>query len=468
MRLEPVILVLCLAACGPTPGPSPESTRGEDTALSSSTTVSTPAQPEAVGHCVYTNLFSQGEECRSYLGDGWTQADAEADCAAPPIALGPGQFTADAPCGYADELGRCAIDEGEDLAVELVFPGSDPAECDGVAFGCGLAGGTFVGAGVCDGQGGGGVVFGQVPFEPFEQVCVTEPTADDGEVCTWNAISGTTEEGFRYLDYGDCDAVRTQRPYVPYGAAEPAFPDDGRLDDPVWAEEFAWVTAQFEATACVCCHSDTAPDGAAGWFLEDGPIWTDGASDYAIAMFAGDIDSSAFGAFSADDNHGFDRSVTGVPTTDIPRMQAFMRGELARRGLVPEDFAAEGPWGGPLVDQLLYEPAACGEGQGLDAAGRLQWTGGDVRYLYVLEEGAANPTVPPNLDLPDGTLWRVDVLPEDEPLGSGVPYGRAPARAIQAWPLDDAAPELVPGKRYYLVALADIIQPVTRCLFTAP
>jgi len=468
-----VAVGVALAGCGGG-GDAPNDTTGGSSSPSSSVTptadTGTPTAPvaAAVGHCTYVNLFSQDEECKEYRGDGWSLDAAEQDCAAPPFSAGPGTFVADAPCVYAATLGTCTIDEGTDDEVALVFPGDDPSLCSGVEFGCGLAGGDFVGDGACDGQTAtGGEGFGSVPFEPFERVCVAEPSADDGEVCTWNAISGSTEEGYRFLDYGDCDVVRTQRPYVPYPAAQAA-EDDSRLDDPVWAEEFAWVTDQFEASACVCCHSSTAPDGPAGWYLEDGPIWTDGASDAAIAMFAGFIDSSAFGAFPADDNHGFDRSTTGVPTTDIPRMQAFLEGELQRRGLSERDFADEGPWGGPLVDQLVYEPEACADGQGVDADGRVRWTGTDVRYLYVLEAGAANPTVPPNLDLPEGTLWRVDVLPEDAPMASGVAYGEVPADAVQAWPVQGAPEPLVSGKTYYLVALTDIIQPTTRCLFTAP
>jgi hypothetical protein len=393
---------------------------------------------------------------------------AEADCSAPPVSTGPGVFTPDRACAYDEILGVCSIDAGGPEAVDLVFPGSDPSQCDGVEFGCGLAGGDFVGAGACAGQtatGGGG--FGSVPFEPFVEVCVPEASADDGEVCTWNAISGTTEEGYRYLDYGDCDVVRTQRPYVPYPAAS-APADDSRLDDPAWVEEYTWVTQQFEATACVCCHSSTAPDGSSGWFLEDGPIWTDGVTDDAIAMFAGYIDSAAFGTFPAEENHGFDRSVTGVPTTDVARMQAFMTAELSRRGRSPEDYREEGPWGGPLVDQLAFEPEPCLDDQGMDPSGTLTWTGGDVRYLYVLEAGAANPTVPPDLDLPDGTLWRLDVLPEDAPVASGVRYGDVPPSAFQAWPTAGRPPALESGQTYYLVALKDVIQPYVRCLFTAP
>ena len=102
-------------------------------------------------------------------------------------------------------------------------------------------------------------------------------------------------------------------------------------------------------------------------------------------------------------------------------------------------------------------------------ANNVRKSGGDVRYLYVLEADATTPTVPPNLDLPDGTLWRVDVGVDGAPLESGVSYGEVPSGAAQAFPAEGAAPvELVSGRAYYLAAFVDIIQPATRCVFQAP
>jgi hypothetical protein len=70
--------------------------------------------------------------------------------------------------------------------------------------------------------------------------------------------------------------------------------------------------------------------------------------------------------------------------------------------------------------------------------------------------------------LPEGTLWRVDVAPTDAPLPSGLPYGEVPAGATQAAPASGAPSPLISGQTYYLVALRDVYQPVTRCLFVAP
>lgn len=185
-------------------------------------------------------------------------------------------------------------------------------------------------------------------------------------------------------------------------------------------------------------------------------------------MLAGWVDSTAFGAFDPEDNNGFDRSVTGVPTTDVPRMAAFLEAELARRGRTRADFAETPPFGGVLYDQLFYEPGPCEDGVGIDADGTVTWTGGPARYLYVLEADASSPGVPPNLDLPDGTLWRLDVAHTAQPLPSGVRYGDAPAGSRVAWPPSGVAPALEPGRPYYLVALLDVYLPATRCVFVAP
>lgn len=298
-----------------------------------------------------------------------------------------------------------------------------------------------------------------------------EPGGDgpDGQVCTWEAISGATEEGRRYVDYASCEPVLSQRPYWAYDVPSSAIPDDPRLDDPAWVAEFEWVTGQVESSACVCCHSaDLAPDGPSGWYLEADGVWLDTVDDDGLAMLAGWVDSTAFGAFDPDDNNGFARELTGQPTTDPARMRAFLEGELDRRGLVPGDFSETRPFGGPLYDQLFYEPQACAGGEGVGADGGVRWAGGAARYVYVLEADAMSPGVPPNLDTPDGTLWRLDVSHLEPAVDSGIDFGSEPPGASQVVPADGPAPALQSGEQYYLVALRDIYQPITRCLFTAP
>lgn len=423
------------------------------------------------GSCLYNNPFSGGPECKEYPGSGWTPETASADCDAPLLTAPAGVFTADVGCDFDSVLGTCEIDADTPEATTLVFPGDDPADCQGVAIGCTFGSGTFVPGALCEDGGDPGA--GGNIFQPFELTC-SEPLAgepdgaSEGEVCTWGAISACTEEGRRYDDYASCDAVITQRPYVPYEVTPNTASDDPRLDDEDFVSELAWVTQQVEACACICCHSEaSAPNGTSGWFIEAGPIWTDTVDDAGLAMLAGWVDSTAFGAFDPADNNGFDRSVTGLPTTDNDRMLDFLETELNRRGYVEEDFDTARPFGGPLYDQLVFEPAACANGEGIDADGVISWSGGAARYVYVMSRTAKAPGVPPNLDLPQGTRWRLDVAPTDDAIRDGITYGVVPAGVTQAFPEGNAAPAaLVSGQTYYLYVLKDIYQPLTRCLFT--
>jgi hypothetical protein len=466
MQVRAWVVVFGLFGCGD----------GEPEEVTDTAAVTVPAADAVVGRCDYINPFSQADECKEYVGAAWTPADAETDCATPVVGGSAGVFVGGESCVRESLVGECFVDGGADSEVVIVFPGDDPAACAGAEFGCTFAGGEFVPAEVCTegGEDPGGVA-PEDAFQPFEQVCSDplpgEPAGmgPDGQVCTWEAISASTEEGRRFVDYASCDAVISQRPYYPYTVSAGTAPDDARLSDDAWVEEFAWVTAQVEASACTCCHTaEYAPDGPSGWFLEDGPIWLDGLDDDGLAMMAGWVDSTAFGAFPAEENNGFDRSVTGMPTTDTERMVAFLEGELFRRGLTETDFVDTPPFGGPLYDQLVYEPEACDDGQGIAADGTVSWTGGAARYVYVLEADSMSPGVPPNLDRPDGTIWKLDVEHTAEALPSGVAYGSTPAGTFQAWPVDGQAPALASGGTYYLVALLDIYQPATRCLFTAP
>lgn len=453
-------VVLALFACGDASDPTPA-------------TVTTPAPAiEAVGRCLYTNPFSQRGECKEYLGDGWTVADAEADCAAPVPGGAPGSFEAELACARGTTIGECVVDEGGATHTVTVFIGDDPSSCGGAEFGCAFSQGVFVPSPVCDEEPAG--VPPESAFVPFERVCADplpgEPAGagPDGQVCTWEAISGATEAGRRFQDYASCDPIFTQRPYYPYRAAGETDPADPRRTDPAYQAELAWVTSQVESSACVCCHSALAPSGPSGWAIDAEPIWVDAVTDDGLAMLAGWVGSTAFGAFPAADNNGFDRSITGLPTTDIGRMAAFLEGELARRGFSREDFADTEPFGGPLYDQLMYEPGACGDGQGVAADGTVNWTGGPARYVYVLEADSASPGVPPNLDLPDGTVWRLDVDHTAPSVPSGLAYGDAPSGTRVVWPTSGVAPALQPGRPYYLVVLLDVYQPATRCLFVAP
>lgn len=423
---------------------------------------------EVQGHCVYQNPFSQQEECREYIGAGWTAAAADADCT---DATG---TPAAGPCDYPSTLGACVLPGEPDAYLRLVFPGNDAALCQGTQTGCELfAGGTFTPSPLCEDPNPpadpNANVF-QFPTLECRAPLDGEPPgmSEGGQVCTWTMISGCTEPGRKFAEYGACEPVLTQRPYTPVPPPPPAEPDT-RLANPAYAAEQAWVTEQVEACACVCCHQTSiTPDGASIWDIEGEGNWINTFSPYGLAFAGGFLDSSPLGAYPAADNNGFDRSATGLPTTDVARMQAFFAAELAYRGQSPDDYAGSDPVPKIFHDQAIYEPGLCGADQGVDADGTMQWTGGAARYVYVLGPDAANPGVPPNLDLPGGTLWRMDVPSDKAAVATAtVLYGEPGPGLTQGFPEVGTPTPLQPGQNYYLYVLADIGVPITRCLFTA-
>lgn len=428
---------------------------------------------QVVARCVYQNPFSQMEECREYLGDAWNADNAADDCD-----RREGSFAAEEPCDYESEYGRCILEGGTDKVARLVFPGDDESKCASMQRGCELfGGGLFQPSVLCGGIepstggiGTGSSVFIPPTLECREPVEGEAPGADDGQVCTRNMISGCTEPGRHFEDYASCDVVLTQRPYWPAPPNDEEIPAvEPRLADAAYMAEVAWVKQEVEACGCVCCHSASiTPQGASNWDTEAGPIFTDTFYPSGLAMAAGWVDSSALGAYPGDLNHGFTRVRAGLPTTDEDRMIRFFEGELARRGYTRDDFADMTPFGGPIYSQTLFEPGACARGEGVDAEGRVTWEGGGARYVYVLRAGSANPGTPPNLDLPEGVLWRLDVLHTEEPVATGIRYGELPAGTRQGFPAEASAQALVSGERYYLYVLADVGIPITRCLFDAP
>lgn len=290
--------------------------------------------------------------------------------------------------------------------------------------------------------------------------------SDGGNVCTPVAISGATEPGRYFPDYAACDVVRTQRPYFARPAAGSTKSDDPRLTDEAFQKELAWVTEQVAATGCTCCHdSRTTPQGPSQWYIDAKGIWTDTVSDSGIALFSGLADSSVLGAYPKEKANGFERKLTGLPSTDPARMRAFFVKELARRGISESKAASIPPFGGPIYDNFVRKPEVCPEGVGVDGSGMVNWIGPAVRYLYVLEAGSQNPGVPPNLDLPTGTVFRVDVLASQSPIESGFRYGTTPEGSFQAFPETGRAPALKKGSTYQLFASIDVGLPITNCTF---
>lgn len=288
-----------------------------------------------------------------------------------------------------------------------------------------------------------------------------------GKVCTWQTVSAATEEGRHYEDYADCSVSITQRGYYPVPPPPPPS-SDTRMSDPAYAAEAAWVRSQVEATACVCCHkSSITKSGASIWDIEAKGNWLNTFTPYGLAFAGGFIDSSLLGAYPKEQNNGFSREHLGIPSTDPVRMARFFENELRFRGKTPADFASEPPTPAYFYQLDSYKPAACKNGAGIKPDGTIVWNGPPSRYVQVLAAGSRNPGVPPNLDLPAGTLWRLDVPVTGAPVAPGtVRYGVLPAGTKQGFPSTGQPAVLQPGATYYLYVQADILGPVERCLFT--
>ncbi len=435
-----------------------------------------PVLPEKiVGSCVYKNPFSKLEECTDYVGE-WAEKEVADDCS------GKGSTIATRPCGIDKRLGYCILGGAQMKFSRITFPGVDATRCASAKRGCEFfGGGVFDAAPVCGGVIGDPGPTGLPTFQQPTLSCVDpkngEPPGKSagGKVCTWEMISGATEEGRHFEDYASCDRVRTQRPYYPVGVREEATHPDARMQDPAYAAEVAWIKSQVQATACVCCHSSKAPEGSANWFIESAPNFINAFNDRGLAMAAGWVNTVGFGAYPKEQNNGFSRATPADPahsifvTTDDARMRTFFEKELSARGVDRSKYPAGTYGAGPLDDQRFYEPKACTGSEGVAADGTITWLSGKARYVYVLDANAASPTVPPNLDLPQGTIWRLDVPAAGAPVASGaVKFGQVPFSANQRFPAEGAPAALVPGTKYYLYVLADIAIPNSRCIFTAP
>lgn len=431
-----------------------------------------------IAHCQFTNPFSREAECKEYTGADWSPASARDDCDVGQYKQ-PGIFKAGA-CEEFPTLGRCEISSYFGQDYRLLLGGDNADFCSTTARACtNFLGGQFVSSETCADRA--------VPTEPISstpfvfhwptRTCQAplegEPAGSgpDGQVCTWSLISACTEPGRQYSDYGDCEIVKTNRPYYPVPGRAVAGDDDPRLKDEAYLRDSEWIKSEVKACACVCCHTEKGTRGAAKWSVDAGPLWTDTMSDTAISLFAGYVDSSALGSFDPAENNGFDRIRSALPTTDVERTLAFFRAEFNRRGI--EESWAEGinDIGGPLIEQREHVPGACAGEATLEADGTIRWSDErGARYVYVLAEGSVNPGLPPNFDLPEGTLWRVSLPVEGEPLASGkVRYGITPEGALQTHPIDGSTPPpLQSGTRYYLYILNDVAVPLARCIATLP
>jgi hypothetical protein len=317
-------------------------------------------------------------------------------------------------------------------------------------------------------------------FRPIQRVCrdplpgQPKGTGEGGKVCFFEAGNGAVDDKHKFIDYANCDVVRTQRAYAPLGPSKFAKKEDPRLANPAYAAELAWVRSQTESTGCSCCHSASkTPRGPAVFDTEASGNWVSTFSAYGLALAAGLLDSKFLGSFKAAENNGFARQLEagddlpGVPSNDPARMRKFFLGELANRGLSAEDFAGDNATPGYMVGLSRFQPAACTPGSGVAPDGTILWKGPPARYLRVMGVGSKNPITPPNWDNPEGTIWRLDASPDGGPIPPGAARFGAPfPGTTQAIPKEGSPAALVKGKSYYLYVELDVIVPVERCIFT--
>jgi hypothetical protein len=83
------------------------------------------------------------------------------------------------------------------------------------------------------------------------------------------------------------------------------------------------------------------------WDINKPYVWIAQMTNRGVVIMSGQLPSNALGVLPPEDNNGFDRSVTGAPTTDVERFQAFFKAEADRRGITPADIAKMKPLNPP-------------------------------------------------------------------------------------------------------------------------
>ncbi len=422
-----------------------------------------------LGRCEYLGPNSKLTECKDYLGE-WTKAEGETDCD-----TNSGTFTEGSACSPGGELGVCLLTKSPAQS-RIYIVSNDTSKCGINRTGCEFFGGGYwEPAAQCGGAADELVVL-ENPFPAAVQVC-RAPRAGEGpgERCVWSGLHGATEEGLEYRNETTCDLAMRQRVYVPVPPNARWGQPDARLQDPAYVAEETWVKSQVRSQSCTCCHSNAVASGGAVFGVDREGSFANQFNDLGLAQAAGWVSSVALGAWPAAKNNGFQKSDLDHPdhsifmSTQPERMKRFFAQELSYRGLTPADFEGKPDGFGPLTEQFKFRPSACEGEEGVGADGVITWGRGRARYVYVLEASARSPTVPPNLDLPEGTVWRLDVPETGVPVSSrSVRYGVTPEGLTQRFPESGAPPALVSGRTYYLAVMADVLVPITRCLFTAP
>ena len=146
---------------------------------------------------------------------------------------------------------------------------------------------------------------------------------------TPTAVNGTcVAHGDLFTDEYSCTTVQGPTPESTDPASSKVTnPDPDRLTDP----DIEWMTEELFACSCICCHINTGAGGYV-WSAEFEPVFTDSISDDLLLRFIGPPPVAGNG-IPPEDNHGFDREETGIPTTDAARMKAYIDREITRRGI---------------------------------------------------------------------------------------------------------------------------------------
>ncbi len=189
------------------------------------------------------------------------------------------------------------------------------------------------------------MVFAGIGYHDVDRAkkCQTPEGADD-PVCAYEFISGCTVEGRNYADDVSCPAVRKQgRPFRVIPAPREPQADDARLQDPVFMKELNWVTTQVRSCGCACCHDTSRMKDFAMWDINKPYVWIEQMTKRGVVILSGQLSSTDLGSFPPSDNNGFDRSLTGAPTTDVARFKAFFDAEAERRGITAEDIGKMRP-----------------------------------------------------------------------------------------------------------------------------
>ena len=182
-----------------------------------------------------------------------------------------------------------------------------------------------------------------------------------------------------------------------------------------------------------------------------------------LIMVSGRFDEHRlFGAYGAEENNGFDREHTLFGSSDPDRMRAFFESEFERRGGTQDDVEHAGDTLASFFGRLSEESVPCVTPWEGMMDGLITWYGDGsshgVRQLYIQEEYSLIPGFPPNLDLPEGTVWALYANPDSDPMLSGtVALGEIPDGARQVVPADGSEPALVEGRTYRIFATADFM-----------